>query len=233
MSFGAPAPDSVQPATFQFNPENLSRAKKIIGKYPEGRQQSALLPLLDLAQRQHDNWLPRAAMDYVADLLEIPPIRAYEVASFYTMFNKAPVGRHFIQVCTTTPCWLCGSNDVLKAIKDKTGAGAGETSADGAFTVVEVECLGACVNAPMVQINDYYYENLDTELLDRIIDAHATKGAEAAAAEFSTFATFGSPRKAGSLPVSSAPPPPSEEAVRLASQPPPATEPSNAGGDES
>ena len=102
MSFGAPAPDAQQPAEFQFNPENLSRAKEIIGKYPEGRQQSALLPLLDLAQRQNDNWLPRAAMDYVADLLEIPPIRAYEVASFYTMFNKAPVGRHFIQVCTTT-----------------------------------------------------------------------------------------------------------------------------------
>ncbi len=173
MSFGAPAPDSVQPATFQFNPENLSRAKEIIGKYPEGRQQSALLPLLDLAQRQHDNWLPRAAMDYVADLLEIPPIRAYEVASFYTMFNKAPVGRHFIQVCTTTPCWLCGSNDVLKAIKDKTGAGAGETSTDGAFTVVEVECLGACVNAPMVQINDDYYEDLDYQRTGELIDALA------------------------------------------------------------
>ena len=173
MSFGAPAPESQQPASFEFSAENLDRARAIIGKYPDGRQQSALLPLLDLAQRQHDNWLPRAAMDYVADLLEIPPIRAYEVASFYTMFNKAPVGRHFIQVCTTTPCWLCGSNDVLKAIKDKTGAGPGETSADGAFTVVEVECLGACVNAPMVQINDDYYEDLDYQRMGQLINALA------------------------------------------------------------
>ena len=177
MSFGAPAPESAQPASFEFNPENLDRAKAIIGKYPDGRQQSALLPLLDLAQRQHDNWLPRAAMDYVADLLEIPPIRAYEVASFYTMFNKAPVGRHFIQVCTTTPCWLCGSNDVLKAIKDKTGAGPGDTSADGTVTVVEVECLGACVNAPMVQINDDYYEDLDYQRMGQLLDALA-KGEE-------------------------------------------------------
>ena len=173
MSFGAPAPDSQQPASFEFTSENLNRAKAIIGKYPDGRQQSALLPLLDLAQRQHDNWLPRAAMDYVADLLEVPPIRAYEVASFYTMFNKAPVGRHFIQVCTTTPCWLCGSNDLLKAIKDKTGAGVGETSADGTVTVVEVECLGACVNAPMVQINDDYYEDLDYQRMGELIDTLA------------------------------------------------------------
>ena len=171
MSFGAPAPDSQQPDGFEFTPENLDRARAVIAKYPEGRQQSALLPLLDLAQRQHENWLPRAAMDYVATLLEIPPIRAYEVASFYTMFNKAPVGRHLIQVCTTSPCWLCGSNDVLKAIKDKTGLSPGETSADGAFTVVEVECLGACVNAPMVQINDDYFEDLDYRCMTRLIDA--------------------------------------------------------------
>ena len=171
MSFGAPAPEAQQPADFAFNAENLARAKAIIAKYPDGRQQSALLPLLDLAQRQHDNWLPRAAMDYVADLLEIPPIRAYEVASFYTMFNKAPVGRHLIQVCTTTPCWLCGSADVVKAIRDKTGLAPGESSPDGAFTVVEVECLGACVNAPMVQINDDYYEDLDYQRMGQLIDA--------------------------------------------------------------
>ena len=173
MSFGAPAPDSAQPAAFEFSSENLDRAKAIISKYPEGRQQSALLPLLDLAQRQNDNWLPRAAMDYVAELLEIPPIRAYEVASFYTMFNKAPVGRHFVQVCTTTPCWLCGSNDLLKVIKDKTGASPGHTSEDGQFTVVEVECLGACVNAPMVQINDDYFEDLDIRRIGELIDTLA------------------------------------------------------------
>ena len=171
MSFGAPAAEAQQPSDFAFTADNLDRAKAIIGKYPDGRQQSALLPLLDLAQRQNDNWLPRAAMNYVAELLEVPPIRAYEVASFYTMFNKAPVGRHFVQVCTTTPCWLCGSNDVLKAIKDKTGAGPGETSADGTVTVVEVECLGACVNAPMVQINDDYYEDLDYQRMGQLIDS--------------------------------------------------------------
>ena len=171
MSFGAPAPEAQQPAAFEFTAENLARAKAVIAKYPDGRQQSALLPLLELAQRQNENWLPRAAMDYVSELLEIPPIRAYEVASFYTMFNKAPVGRHFIQVCTTSPCWLCGSNDVLKAIKDKTGLSPGESSTDGAFTVVEVECLGACVNAPMVQINDDYFEDLDYQRMGRLIDA--------------------------------------------------------------
>jgi len=173
MSFGAPAAEAQQPSDFSFTADNLDRAKAIIGKYPDGRQQSALLPLLDLAQRQNDNWLPRAAMDYVAELLEIPPIRAYEVASFYTMFNRSPVGRHFVQVCTTTPCWLCGSNDVLKAIKDKTGAGPGENSPDGAFTIVEVECLGACVNAPMVQINDDYYEDLDYQRMGQLIESLA------------------------------------------------------------
>lgn len=174
MSFGAPAPEAQQPASFEFTAENLAEAKAIIAKYPDGRQQSALLPLLDLAQRQNQNWLPRAAMEYVSELLEIPPIRAYEVASFYTMFNKAPVGRHFIQVCTTTPCWLCGSNDVLKAIKDKTGLSPGQSSDDGTFTVVEVECLGACVNAPMVQVNDDYFEDLDYRRTETLIDSLAT-----------------------------------------------------------
>lgn len=170
MSFGTPAPDDQQPASFEFTPENLERSHKIIAKYPEGRQQSAVIPLLEIAQRQHDNWLPRAAMDYVADLLEIPRIRAYEVASFYTMFNKAPVGKHLIMVCTTTPCWLCGSNDVLRAIEDKTGLKPGQNGEDGMFSVVEVECAGACVNAPMVQINDDYYEDLDYDRMCKMID---------------------------------------------------------------
>lgn len=170
MSFGRPAPDDQQPADFTFTEENLRRANTIIARYPPGKEQSAIIPLLDLAQRQHDNWLPRVAMDYVADLLEVPRIRAYEVASFYTMFNKAPVGRHMVQVCTTTPCWLCGSNDILKAIEDKTGVKPGDSSADGEWTVVEVECLGACVNAPMVQINDDYFEDLDYERMCALID---------------------------------------------------------------
>jgi NADH-quinone oxidoreductase E subunit len=159
-----------QPTSFAFTPENLARAHAIIAKYPPTRAQSALIPLLQLAQAQHENWLPRAAMDYVAALLDIPPIRAYEVATFYTMFNRAPVGQHFIQICTTTPCWLRGSDAIKQTCQDKLGIGMGETTTDGQFTLVEVECLGACVNAPMAQINDTYYEDLDAELMGKIID---------------------------------------------------------------
>ena len=160
-----------QPATFAFAPDNLKRAEKIIAKYPAGRQQSALLPLLDLAQRQHGNWLPRAAMDYVAGLLDIAPIRAYEVATFYTMFNLNPVGTWFVQICTTTPCWLRGSDEIVKACEHKLGIGLNETTPDGKFTLKEVECLGACVNAPMVQINDDYYEDLTAESMKAILTA--------------------------------------------------------------
>ena len=155
---------------FAFTADNMARAKQIIAKYPAGRQASALIPLLDIAQRQHDNWLPRAAMDYVAGLLEMPPIRVYEVATFYTMFNLAPVGRHFIQVCRTTPCWLRGSDGITKTCRDKLGIELGETTPDDKFTLKEVECLGACVNAPMVQINDDYYEDLTPESMARLID---------------------------------------------------------------
>ncbi|WP_308013020.1 NADH-quinone oxidoreductase subunit NuoE [Inquilinus sp. Marseille-Q2685] len=171
MTAAGTAPEADQPKDFAFTPENLERAKRIIAKYPEGKQQSAVIPLLDIAQRQHHNWLPRAAMDHVADLLEMPRIRVYEVASFYTMFNKAPVGRHFFQVCTTTPCWLRGSGEVMRALKDKAGCGNHETSEDGQFSVLEVECLGACVNAPMVQINDDFYEDLDYDKTVALIEA--------------------------------------------------------------
>ena len=165
------APQQVeQPKSFAFTPENLARAQAIIAKYPPTRAQSALIPLLQLAQVQHDNWLPRAAMDYVSRLLDIPPIRAYEVATFYTMFNKVPVGKNFIQICTTTPCWLRGSDAIKKSCHDKLGIHPGATTADGQFSVVEVECLGACVNAPMVQINDDYYEDLDETLMGKILD---------------------------------------------------------------
>lgn len=155
---------------FQFTEENLKRAEKIIAKYPKGRQQSAVLPLLDLAQRQHDNWIPKAAMVYIAQMLGMPEIRVFEVATFYTMFNLKPVGKHFIQLCTTTPCWLRGSDAVVKTCKDKLGIGLGETTADKEFSLLEVECLGACVNAPVVQINDDFYEDLDGESMGRIID---------------------------------------------------------------
>jgi NADH-quinone oxidoreductase E subunit len=147
--------------SFTFSAENQARIETIVAKYPKGRQASAVLPLLDLAQRECGGWLPRAVMDHVADMLSMPPIRVYEVATFYTMFNLKPVGEHFVQVCTTTPCWLRGSNEVIRAVKETVGIGPGETTLDGKFTVTEVECLGACVNAPMIQINDDYYEDLD------------------------------------------------------------------------
>jgi NADH-quinone oxidoreductase subunit E len=150
-----------QPASFAFTPDNLAKAKAHIAKYPPGRQASAVLPLLDLAQRQHDNWLPRAAMDEVARLLDMPKIRVYEVATFYSMFNLKPVGKNFLQICTTTPCWLRGSDAVVAACRKTLGIGPGEATADGKFSIIEVECLGACVNAPILQVNDDFYEDLD------------------------------------------------------------------------
>ena len=135
--------DTAQPDRFAFTEENLALVRKTIAKYPAGRQASAVMPLLDLAQRQAGGWLPRAAMNHVAEMLEMPPIRVYEVASFYTMYNLAPVGRHHVRVCTTTPCWLRGSDQVVEACKRKLGVGLGETTADGQFTLDEVECLGA------------------------------------------------------------------------------------------
>ncbi len=160
-----------QPAHFEFTPENLAMAKAHIAKYPPGRQASAVLPLLDLAQRQHDNWLPRAAMDYVADMLGMARIRVYEVATFYSMFNLRPVGKHFFQICTTTPCWLRGSDEVVKACEQKLGITIGETTPDGQFTLTEVECLGACVNAPVIQVNDDFYEDLDGAATEQLINA--------------------------------------------------------------
>jgi len=163
-----------QPASFAFTPENRAKAAAYIARYPKGRQASAVLWLLYLAQDQHDNWVPRAAMDHVAEILEMPPIRVYEVASFYTMFNLRPVGRHFLQICTTTPCWLRGSDAVVEACKKKLGIGIGETTPDKKFTLLEVECLGACVNAPIIQVNNGdFYEDLDGPATEKLIDALA------------------------------------------------------------
>ncbi len=162
-----------QPETFAFTPENRVAGEAIIQKYPDGRQQSAVMPLLHLAQLQHDNWLPRAAMDHVADWLGMPRVRVYEVASFYTMYNLAPVGVHHVQICTTTPCWLRGSAAIVSACQTHLGIGLGETTADGQFTLDEVECLGACVNAPMVQVDtkdsSTYYEDLTPENITEIL----------------------------------------------------------------
>lgn len=161
--------DAEQPSEFEFSGINLEKIKVILAKYPANRAQSATLPLLDLAQRQV-GWVPRAAMDRIAEILGLAPIRVYEVATFYTMFNLKPVGRYLLQVCTTTPCWLRGSDDVLQACKKKLGISVGETSSDGVFTLVEVECLGACVNAPILQVNDDFYEDLDGPLTVSLLE---------------------------------------------------------------
>jgi NADH-quinone oxidoreductase subunit E len=162
-----------QPASFAFAPENLERAKWHIAKYPPGRQASAVLALLDLAQRQSGGWLPRAAMDHVAGILDMAPIRVYEVATFYTMFNLQPAGKYHLQVCRTTPCWLRGADDLTEACKRKLGIGLKGRTADGKFSLIEVECLGACVNAPVVQVNDDLYEDLDVKKLEALLDAFA------------------------------------------------------------
>lgn len=159
--------------SFAFSEENLAEAGRVIARYPEGRQASAVLPLLDLAQRQSDNWLPRAAIEYVAEYLQMPRIRVMECATFYSMFNLAPVGRHFVQLCRTTPCWLRGCDDLAAAYKEETGGTVGETTEDGMFTLVEVECLAACCNAPVVQIGDDYYEDLTPGGLKEILRALA------------------------------------------------------------
>jgi NADH-quinone oxidoreductase subunit E len=161
----------MQPSSFEFTPENLQRAEAHIAKYPPGRQASAVLPLLDLAQRQCGGWLPRPAMDYVADLLGMASIRVYEIGTFYTMLNLRPVGRYLLQACTTTPCWLRGSDNVVGACQRQLGIRLGETTADGLFTLVEVECLGACVNAPVLQVNDDFYEDLDGPATEALLDA--------------------------------------------------------------
>ena len=158
---------------FAFTPENKVLAEKMIAKYPPGRQASAVLPLLDLAQRQVGGWLPRAAMDFVAATLDMAPIRVYEVATFYSMFNLNPVGKYLLQVCRTTPCWLRGADKLTATCQRKLGIGLKDTTPDGKFTLVEVECLGTCVNAPVVQINDDFYEDLDPAKMEKLLDALA------------------------------------------------------------
>jgi len=165
-----------QPETFEFSAENQKKFKGIFAKYPKGREASAMMPLLDLAQRQHDGWLPRAAMDHVAEILDMAPIRVYEVATFYTMYNLAPVGKNHLQVCTNLPCWLRGSDDIMAACKKKLGVDVGESTPDGKFTLSEMECLGACVNAPMMQINDDFYEDLDESSTVAILDTLQSGG---------------------------------------------------------
>ena len=159
-----------QPDKFEFSAENLLISKKIIKNYPEGRQQSSVMALLYLAQKQNSNWIPLVALKYIAKLLEMPYIKVYEVATFYSMYNLSPVGNYFIQVCTTTPCMIRGAYKLIEACKEKISNNQNELSNDKSCSWVEVECLGACVNAPLMQINDDYYEDLNKEKTLKIID---------------------------------------------------------------
>lgn len=170
---------SFQPDSFEFS--DSKTVEEIIARYPEGRDHSAIMPLLDLAQRQiavegpfgdlptGGGWITRAAMDKVAEICKVAPIKVYEVATFYSMYNLEPVGKYLIQICTTTPCWLCNSDAVVKACQDHLGIHIGETTEDGYFTLMEVECLGACTNAPMIQMNDLFYEDLTYESMIEVL----------------------------------------------------------------
>ena len=169
MSLRRPAKD--QPENFEFNSSSLEAAKIIISKYPKGKQQSAVMALLYIAQRQNNNWIPLAAMKYIAKFLDMPYIKVYEVATFYSMYNLSPVGKFFIQVCTTTPCMIRGANELVQACKEKISENESELSADKNCSWMEVECLGACVSAPMIQINDDYYEDLDEKSTKKILDS--------------------------------------------------------------
>ncbi|KII66025.1 NADH dehydrogenase [ubiquinone] flavoprotein 2, mitochondrial [Thelohanellus kitauei] len=164
-------PENNLKTPFDFSAENQKKVKGIISMYPEGFKWSAVMPLLDLAQRQNDGWLPLAAMNKVAEILEMPRMRVYEVATFYGMYNREKIGKYHLQVCTTTPCMLRDSEAILTKIKTFLGIEENETTEDGLFTLSIVECLGACVNAPMVQINDDYYEDLTVESIEQILTA--------------------------------------------------------------
>jgi NADH-quinone oxidoreductase subunit E len=168
MSVRRLAPDALQPKSFAFTKENVAWAKTIIAKFPKGREASAVIPLLWRAQEQHDYWLPRAAIEKVGVMLGMPFIRVFEIATFYTMFNLGPVGRHFVQVCGTTPCRLRGAEKIIDICKSEIGEER-HVSADGAFAWLEVECLGACCNAPMVQINNDFYEDLDEKNFTKLL----------------------------------------------------------------
>ncbi len=160
-----------QPKEFYFSKDNLQKADEIFNRYPKKNKKSAVMPLLYLAQRQNENWIPLAAIKHIAKLLNMPYISVYEIATFYTMYNLAPVGKHFIQVCTTTPCLIRGADKIVKICKEKISPKENEISEKGNCSWMEVECLGACVSAPMIQINDHYYEDLDEKNTNEILDS--------------------------------------------------------------
>ena len=160
---------SEQPKEFKFTDENLKKAEEILKKYPKKNRKSAVMPFLYLAQRQNNNWIPLAGLKYIAKYLSMPYISVYEIATFYTMYNLAPVGKHFVQVCTTTPCLIRGADKIVKLCKEKISPNENKLSKDGSCSWTEVECLGACVSAPMIQINDDYYEDLDEESFKKML----------------------------------------------------------------
>lgn len=157
-------------SAIQFSEQAMTKAREIISRYPEGKQKSALLPLLHLAQSEFEGWLSVPVMDYVASLLSIKPIEVYEVATFYTMYNLHPRGKHLLEVCRTGPCWLRGADDVVAHIENRLGIKDGETTPDGMFTLKTVECLGSCGTAPMLQCGGPFYENLTPEKIDTLLE---------------------------------------------------------------
>ena len=165
------AEEQSQPLTFNFSSENLIKAKKIIKMYPSNFKESSIMPLLSIAQAQNHGWLPKKAIEYVSNFIEVPEIKVLEIATFYSMYNLSPVGKFHIEVCTTTPCMLRGSDPMIDLCKKKFGIEIGGITEDGLFSLGRVECLGACVNAPVVKINENYYEDLDSESLNSLLDS--------------------------------------------------------------
>ena len=161
----------VQPEKFEFSKENLLIINNILKKYPPTNKKSAVMPLLYIAQKQNNNWIPLAALKYIGKCLEMPYINVYEIATFYTMYNLAPVGKYFVQVCTTSPCLLRGAGEIVKACQKKISKNQNEISGNGLCSWIEVECLGACVNAPMIQVNSDYYEDLDINSAEKIFES--------------------------------------------------------------
>jgi NADH dehydrogenase (ubiquinone) flavoprotein 2 len=165
---------------WEFTDENMKKVREIMAKFPTNYKASAVMPLLTLAQEQNDNWLPLAAMNKIAQMLDMAPIRVYEVATFYSMYNREPLGKYHLQVCGTTPCMLCGSEKILATLEKHLGVEKGEITKDGLFTFTEVECLGACANAPMLQLNNHeFYENLDEQSTVRLVEQLRTEGIKA------------------------------------------------------
>ena len=160
-----------QPETFEFNKENLQLANNLLKKYPVERKKSAVMPLLYLAQNQNDNWIPLSALKYIGNFLSMPYVNVYEIATFYTMYNLAPVGKYFVQVCTTSPCLLRGANEIVKVCQNKISKNKETLSENGQCSWTEVECLGACVNGPVVQVNNDYYEDLDSKSMEKILES--------------------------------------------------------------